>query len=157
VFAFAMAGASVSVGLDICSIAVQAAKDEQQLEIGNNAAASAVSKLISGDFFSHESSPDFQGPYDIGYDYTFLCALHPGQASSPKESGRNSANPRHSANFQQCCGNKMVKQPGCWQSQHLDGPTRGDLSKLPACQAGIQLSHPANNTSGTLQYSSTVQ
>jgi hypothetical protein len=81
VFAFALAGASVSVGLDICPIAVQAAKDEQQLEIGTNAAACAASQLVSGDFFSHERDPDFQGPYDIGYDYTFLCALHPGQVN----------------------------------------------------------------------------
>lgn len=78
VFAFASAGASVAVGLDICPIAIQAAQEEQQLEIGDNPAACAVSKLVAGDFFSHDSSTDFQGPYDVGYDYTFLCALHPG-------------------------------------------------------------------------------
>jgi hypothetical protein len=79
VFAFASAGASVAVGLDICPIAVQAAQAEQQLVIGDNPDACAASKLIAGDFFSHDSSPDFKGPYDIGYDYTFLCALHPGE------------------------------------------------------------------------------
>lgn len=80
VVAFALAGAAASVGLDLCPIAVQAAKDEQQLEIGNNPAACAASKLVVGDFFSHDSSADYQGPYDIGYDYTFLCALHPGES-----------------------------------------------------------------------------
>jgi hypothetical protein len=78
VFAFAAAGAALSTGLDICPLAIEAAKAERQLRLSGNPAASAAVHLTSGDFFSHGSSPDFRGPYDIGYDYTFLCALHPG-------------------------------------------------------------------------------
>jgi len=80
VFAFAAAWASVSVGLDICPIAISAAQAEQQAELSGNPSASAAVSLCAGDFFSHSASGDFKGPYDIGYDYTFLCALHPGSA-----------------------------------------------------------------------------
>ena len=78
VFAFALAGAAVSVGLDIIPTAIAAAKAEQQRVIPDNPTAAAAVRLVTGDFFMHSSSEDYAGPYDIGYDHTFLCALHPG-------------------------------------------------------------------------------
>jgi hypothetical protein len=78
VFAFAQSGAALSTGLDLSPEAIAAAQAEQQVALAAHPAASAAVHLTSGDFFSHSSSPDFRGPYDVGYDYTFLCALHPG-------------------------------------------------------------------------------
>lgn len=79
VFAFAAAGTALAAGLDICPIAIDAAKAEQQQRLAGNATASAAVHLTAGDFFRHAQDPGFKGPYDIGYDYTFLCALHPGK------------------------------------------------------------------------------
>jgi len=68
----------VSVGLDLSPEAIAAAQAEQQAALSGNPSASAAVSLCAGDFFSHSASGDFKGPFDIGYDYTFLCALHPG-------------------------------------------------------------------------------
>lgn len=69
----------MSVGLDLSPEAIAAAKAEQQQQLADNPTASAAAHLVAGDFFKHSSSPEFKGPFDVGYDYTFLCALHPGE------------------------------------------------------------------------------
>jgi hypothetical protein len=55
-----------AVGLDISPTAVQHA-----IDLHKNM-HSAV-KFVCGDFFQHAQ----EHQYDLGYDYTFLCALHP--------------------------------------------------------------------------------
>uniref|UniRef100_A0A383W5P7 Uncharacterized protein n=1 Tax=Tetradesmus obliquus TaxID=3088 RepID=A0A383W5P7_TETOB len=83
VVAFAAAGASLSVGLDICPDAIAAANkqcDEQLAGHPDAAKVSAATELAVADFFSycHSSGQLF----NVGYDYTFLCALHPDMRSS---------------------------------------------------------------------------
>lgn len=88
VFAFATAGAAVSAGLDLSPEAVAAAKAAQQSELADNPAASAAVHLVAGDFFNHSrSGADYKGPFDVGYDYTFLCALHPGEGRGTSRCG----------------------------------------------------------------------
>jgi hypothetical protein len=81
VFAFAQSGAVVSTGLDLSPEATAAATAEQHVALAADPAASSAVHLTAGDFFRHAQDPGFKGPYDIGYDYTFLCALHPGRQS----------------------------------------------------------------------------
>ncbi|KAF6261892.1 S-adenosyl-L-methionine-dependent methyltransferase [Scenedesmus sp. NREL 46B-D3] len=83
VVAFAAAGATLSVGLDICPDAIAAAnsqRDEQLAGHPNAAQAAAATELSVGDFFSYNHSSGQL--FDVGYDYTFLCALHPGMRAS---------------------------------------------------------------------------
>jgi hypothetical protein len=63
----------------LCPEAIAAAKEEQQVELASHPAASSAVHLVAGDFFSHGSNAESKGPFDVGYDYTFLCALHPGE------------------------------------------------------------------------------
>lgn len=84
VFAFAAAGAAVSVGLDLVPEAVAAAQQEQQRQLGDNPTAAAAVHLTTGDFFTFRSSEGYKGPFDFGYDYTFLCALRPGEQRQAK-------------------------------------------------------------------------
>lgn len=81
VFAFAAAGATSAVGLDICLVATAAAKEQQQQTLADFPAAAAAVHLCTDDFFTFGSSSS-SPPFDIGYDYTFLCALHPGEQRS---------------------------------------------------------------------------
>ncbi|KAI8465047.1 MAG: S-adenosyl-L-methionine-dependent methyltransferase [Monoraphidium minutum] len=71
VVAAAAAGAA-AVGLDLSQTAVREAEGHRDAAAPPGAAARA--KFVAGDFFAHE---DPSGPYDFGWDYTFLCALHP--------------------------------------------------------------------------------
>lgn len=65
------AGATTAVGLELAPSAIPPAIDEVKNQLGEEATKTSV---IQGDFFKW-SSPD--GGFDIGFDYTFLCALHP--------------------------------------------------------------------------------
>lgn len=70
---FASAGAACAVGLDISETGVQVATDHWQAE-ELDPAVRAKFTFLQGDFFTFE---DAGGAFDVGYDYTFLCALHP--------------------------------------------------------------------------------
>lgn len=70
---FARHGASSAVGLEISPTAVGRARDyrdEEKLD----ADVAARTRFDEGDFFEYTPA---EGPVDIGYDYTFLCALPP--------------------------------------------------------------------------------
>eukprot|EP00775_Hariotina_reticulata_P004714 gene4714-4964_t len=84
VFAFAEAGAARAVGLDLCPEAIAAAALERELQLTHVADASARSELVADNFvtYQHPSGESF----DIGYDYTFLCALHPDMRAAWAES-----------------------------------------------------------------------
>ncbi|KAF6251402.1 S-adenosyl-L-methionine-dependent methyltransferase [Scenedesmus sp. NREL 46B-D3] len=75
VFAFALAGASPAVGLDLSDNAVAAAAAEREAQLADSAAAAARAELTAGNFFEFEHSSGQL--FDVGFDYTFLCALHP--------------------------------------------------------------------------------
>jgi hypothetical protein len=90
VAAFAAAGAALSVGLDLCPDAIAAAEAECATQLAGSPAAAAACQLIAGDFFTYTPPPDAAAGdgaghgassgaplFDAGYDYTFLCALHP--------------------------------------------------------------------------------
>lgn len=68
--AFAAAGASLSVGLDICPLAIAAAEAERDKQLAGHTAAAAATQMVVGDFFSYEHSDGLK--FDVGYDYTFL-------------------------------------------------------------------------------------
>ncbi|GBF92003.1 thiol methyltransferase [Raphidocelis subcapitata] len=70
VVAAAAAGAALAVGLDICSLAVSAAGEHRDETLPAEAAARAA--FEQRDFFEY-SHPG--GPFDLGFDYTFFCAL----------------------------------------------------------------------------------
>ncbi|KAG2432699.1 hypothetical protein HYH02_006683 [Chlamydomonas schloesseri] len=70
---FRSAGASQVVGLELAPSAVREAQAHLQ-ELGLPEADAAAIEMLSGDFFRW-SSP--QGPFDLGFDYTFGCAMHP--------------------------------------------------------------------------------
>eukprot|EP00879_Flechtneria_rotunda_P020860 GHRR01021963.1.p1 GENE.GHRR01021963.1~~GHRR01021963.1.p1 ORF type:complete len:175 (+),score=57.83 GHRR01021963.1:248-772(+) len=90
VFAFAQAGAQLAVGLELLQAAVAAASSERdrqlQLQLHQQKqqqeaqtltqATDWVSRceLVVGDFYAYNHP---SGPFDVGYDYTFLCAMHP--------------------------------------------------------------------------------
>lgn len=71
VIAFAMAGAD-ALGLEISESAVKAAEVERDKVKIDDAASRA--RFACNDFFEFE---DANGGFDIGYDYTFLCAIQP--------------------------------------------------------------------------------
>jgi SAM-dependent methyltransferase len=75
VFCFAQAGAAAAVGLDLSQEAVAEAEEEKVRVLSAHPAAAAQSELVSGSFFEYEHQSRKQ--FDVGYDYTFLCALHP--------------------------------------------------------------------------------
>jgi hypothetical protein len=70
VCAFALAGASPAVGLDLSENAVAAAAAERDSQLADSPKAAARAELTAGNFFEfvHESGQLF----DLGFDYTFL-------------------------------------------------------------------------------------
>jgi hypothetical protein len=70
VSAFALAGASPAVGLDLSENAVAAAAAERDSQLAHSPEAVARAELTAGNFFEfvHESGQLF----DLGFDYTFL-------------------------------------------------------------------------------------
>lgn len=74
VAAFAQAGASTVVGLELAPTAVVDAQAWLAQQAGLTPQQLAGAVVRAADFFKFE---DEQGPFDVGYDYTFLCALHP--------------------------------------------------------------------------------
>ncbi|CAL8462654.1 g2187 [Coccomyxa elongata] len=71
VLLLAQHGADPAIGLEISSDAVKAAMDyKSQSGAAEDLASRALCK--EGDFFKYED-----GLFEIGYDYTFLCAMHP--------------------------------------------------------------------------------
>ncbi|KAK9817695.1 hypothetical protein WJX72_000782 [[Myrmecia] bisecta] len=67
---------STATGLELVPSAVEAAN---AFINGSNLGEQAKNAtVIEGDFFTYA---DPQGPFDVGYDYTFLCALHPDMRS----------------------------------------------------------------------------
>ncbi|KAI8463044.1 MAG: S-adenosyl-L-methionine-dependent methyltransferase [Monoraphidium minutum] len=72
VIAAADAGAALAVGLDISEAAVAAAEALRGGALAPGAAARA--QFESCDFFTYKHPG---GLFDLGYDYTFLCALPP--------------------------------------------------------------------------------
>jgi hypothetical protein len=90
VASFAAAGAALSVGLDLSREAADAADAECRRRLAGSPAAAAACQLTAGDFFTYTPPPDAAAGdgaghgassgaplFDAGYDYTFLCALHP--------------------------------------------------------------------------------
>jgi len=61
-------GLDKAVGLDISPTAIKHATDIHKKELETNKAV----QFIVGDFFQQKDNQ-----YDLGFDYTFLCALHP--------------------------------------------------------------------------------
>eukprot|EP00878_Enallax_costatus_P022107 GHUV01023442.1.p1 GENE.GHUV01023442.1~~GHUV01023442.1.p1 ORF type:complete len:180 (+),score=39.00 GHUV01023442.1:431-970(+) len=74
VFCFARAGAQ-AVGLDLCTEAVAVAAGERDKELAQHPEAAARAEFVAGNFFEYQHTSGQQ--FDVGYDYTFLCALHP--------------------------------------------------------------------------------
>lgn len=83
VIAFAQAGASAAVGLELSPVAAQVAREFVAAELGKGEAAMLqAARVVEGDFFDPPSADDEDGAvapasFDLGYDLTFLCALHP--------------------------------------------------------------------------------
>jgi len=71
--ALVQAGASAAVGLDLSSTACQAAEGYLD-STGLSAEQRSKARLECADFFTWS---DPAGAYDMGYDYTFGCAIHP--------------------------------------------------------------------------------
>lgn len=69
---FVKAGAKEVLGLELAPSAVSVASEYIQSQL---ASQSSQATVIQGDFFTHKDESS-QG-YDVGYDYTFLCALMP--------------------------------------------------------------------------------
>ncbi|KAL4418915.1 hypothetical protein ABPG77_003705 [Micractinium sp. CCAP 211/92] len=70
---FVRAGASSVAGLELAPTAQQAARE--YLEGALSAEEKAKAQVHAGDFFKW-ACPSGQ-PFDLGFDYTFMCALHP--------------------------------------------------------------------------------
>lgn len=71
VIAFAEGGASAAVGLELSGTAIAAAEAHRDgLKLPAEVAAKA--RFVAGNFLTWSD-----GQFDVGYDYTFLCALHP--------------------------------------------------------------------------------
>ncbi|KAF5831136.1 S-adenosyl-L-methionine-dependent methyltransferase [Dunaliella salina] len=68
---FVKAGAKEAVGLEVAPAAKAAA--EEYLKASLSADEAARAPIMLGDFFSF--APDFR--FDVGYDYTFFCAVQP--------------------------------------------------------------------------------
>uniref|UniRef100_A0A383VW04 Methyltransferase domain-containing protein n=1 Tax=Tetradesmus obliquus TaxID=3088 RepID=A0A383VW04_TETOB len=75
VFAFAQAGAAPAVGLDLSPEAVAAAAAERDSQLAHSPEVAARAELVAGSFFEYVHASG--RPFDVGFDYTFLCALHP--------------------------------------------------------------------------------
>ena len=75
--AAAEAGAALAVGIDLSDAAVAAAAAHRDAAL---AAAPDVARRVefaAADFFEYAHPSG--GAFDVGYDYTFLCALPPGE------------------------------------------------------------------------------
>eukprot|EP01025_Chloroclados_australasicus_P053019 TRINITY_DN6200_c0_g3_i1.p1 TRINITY_DN6200_c0_g3~~TRINITY_DN6200_c0_g3_i1.p1 ORF type:complete len:262 (+),score=28.54 TRINITY_DN6200_c0_g3_i1:22-786(+) len=71
VIAFSQAGAVQAIGLEITQLAVdQAVKYRDSLGLPPSVSSSAQFQFV--DFFVYQDAG-----FDVGYDYTFLCAIHP--------------------------------------------------------------------------------
>eukprot|EP00242_Pyramimonas_sp_CCMP2087_P009158 CAMPEP_0198206694 /NCGR_PEP_ID=MMETSP1445-20131203/10226_1 /TAXON_ID=36898 /ORGANISM="Pyramimonas sp., Strain CCMP2087" /LENGTH=242 /DNA_ID=CAMNT_0043879475 /DNA_START=238 /DNA_END=966 /DNA_ORIENTATION=- len=68
VASMAKKGASAAIGLEISTTA---ARDANTYLAGCDGVDSDKAKVVEGDFFK------FADTFDVGYDYTFFCALHP--------------------------------------------------------------------------------
>jgi len=75
VVAFARAGAAEAVGLELSAAAAEAARSYVAGELAGGQEA-ARARVQQGDFFDAGALPP--ASFDLGYDLTFLCALHPG-------------------------------------------------------------------------------
>lgn len=73
---FIKAGAASAVGLELAPTAVAAANEFTQEALKNDDEKASRIQIIEGDFFGWMSE---EGPFDIGFDYTFFCALMPSQ------------------------------------------------------------------------------
>lgn len=69
---FVNAGAAEAVGLELSPTAVAAAREYVEGSLG---AAAAKAPVVQGDFFALNDQN--KHAYDIAFDYTFFCALHP--------------------------------------------------------------------------------
>lgn len=83
VVAFARAGAAESIGLELSATAAEAARGYIKGELASCPTAAAAARVVVGDFFA-EGEGEGGAPitaegasFDLGYDLTFLCALHP--------------------------------------------------------------------------------
>ena len=70
VASFVQYGANSATGLELAPTAVEEASKEVQKRLGE---LGARAKVVAGDFFESPEVPK----YDVGYDYTFFCAIHP--------------------------------------------------------------------------------
>ncbi|GAX79709.1 hypothetical protein CEUSTIGMA_g7150.t1 [Chlamydomonas eustigma] len=71
---FAAAGAASADGLELSASAVDNAQSYlNEIEAPE---LTAACHLHVGDFYKWQPE---SGPYDVGYDYTFCCAMHPSQ------------------------------------------------------------------------------
>lgn len=68
---FAKFGAAESVGLELAPSALEAAAAYLASEASLTPEEKARTRLVAGDFFA------FSETFDVAFDYTFLCALHP--------------------------------------------------------------------------------
>uniref|UniRef100_A0A6U0VE35 Thiopurine S-methyltransferase n=1 Tax=Polytomella parva TaxID=51329 RepID=A0A6U0VE35_9CHLO len=74
---FAAAGAGRSLGLDLSTVAVETANayvSETLTKANMPNGGEGVALVKEANFFTFE---DPEGPFDIGFDYTFFCAMHP--------------------------------------------------------------------------------
>ena len=70
-------GAITAVGLEISHTAVTAAEKFRD-ESGLDSSVAAKAIFVEGDFFAGpSSSSSTSSTFDLGYDYTFFCAIHP--------------------------------------------------------------------------------
>jgi len=73
---FVKSGAAEAVALDIVPAAVDAARAWLASPAsGLDGGATTAARAVCGDFFA--LPPDAAPPFDVGYDYTFFCALPP--------------------------------------------------------------------------------
>jgi hypothetical protein len=72
---FAKAGAAASIGLEIAPTAIERANEYKE-SLGLDVETAKKATVIDADFFTYKPPG---GTADVGYDYTFLCALPPEQ------------------------------------------------------------------------------
>jgi SAM-dependent methyltransferase len=79
VVAFAQAGASAAVGLELSPKAAEVAREYVRGELAGRGVPSpaANAQIVECDFFSPPADTVPPESFDLGYDLTFLCALHP--------------------------------------------------------------------------------
>lgn len=70
---FAASGAASSTGLEVSPIAVSEARSYINSLVGMDAIKESA-HIVEGNFFTYE---DPAGAFDVGYDLTFFCAMHP--------------------------------------------------------------------------------